>query len=74
MSWEPKIIHLPGTELTPEVVLHRTLTKKERIQAVTVVILWDDGTYDVDWSRQELRDLAMGAMTLTAHTERELFR
>ena len=45
-----KLRHLPGTALSPELVLHRTLEKLERIKSVVVVIQWDDDTFDVDWS------------------------
>lgn len=64
MSWIRKIFHLPGTRLTPEVVLHRTLTKVDHVEAVTVIIQWKDGTYAVDWSQQKVRDLCMASMVL----------
>lgn len=60
------IIHLPGTRLTPEVLLHRTLTKCARIKAVAVVIQWDDDTYDFDWSQQKINELCMAAILFHA--------
>ena len=54
-NWIPKILHLPGTKLTPEVVLHRTLTKLPHIKSVCIVIQWDDDSFDVDWSAQLFR-------------------
>ena len=45
-----KIYHMPGTKLTPEVVLARTLEKTPRIKAVAVMIIWDDDSVDSDWS------------------------
>lgn len=61
----PKIIHMPGTRLSPEVVLHRTLEKIEHIESVAVVIRWKvDDTYDVDWSQQKTSELCMSAMML----------
>jgi len=32
-SYEPKLVHLPGTKLTPQVTLQRTLDKLPRIKA-----------------------------------------
>ena len=47
--------------LTPEVVLIRTLRKKDRIRSVTVLMEWDDGSYDADWSKQKVSDLCFAA-------------
>lgn len=73
-AYNPPLVHLPGTRLSPEVLLHRTLNKKDRIKAVVVVIQWDDLTFDIDWSSMEMRDLCMGYMTLGAHVDKEVFR
>lgn len=67
-EYVPSLVHLPGTELTPEVVLHRTLNKLHRIRAVTVIIQWDDDTFDADWSQQKVSDLCMSAMYLDDKT------
>ena len=64
MGYEPRLVHLPGTTLTPEVVLHRTLQKLDRIKAVVVVIQWDDDTYAADWSQMRVSELCMAAMDL----------
>lgn len=61
-DYVPRLVHLPGTRLTPEVVLHRTLQKLDRIRAVTVIIQWDDCTFDVDWSQMKVSEAAMAAM------------
>lgn len=61
-----KLIHLPGTQLTPEVVLHRTLNKKDHIKSVTVIIQWDDDSFAVDWSEQTNSAFCMGATILQA--------
>jgi hypothetical protein len=37
-SYDPKLVHLPGTKLTPQVTLQRTLDKLPRIKAVVPVI------------------------------------
>ena len=63
-EYEPKLVHLPGTKLTPEVVLHRTLAKLDHIASVVVVIQWKDETFDTDWSQQKLSALCMGSMLL----------
>jgi hypothetical protein len=61
---ERKIIHLPGTVLSPEVVLHRTLGKLPRIKAVLVLMQWDDLSMSVDWSQMKMSELCMAAMTV----------
>ena len=60
-----KIIHLVGTRLSPEVVLHRTLNKLDRIKSVSIVIQWDDDSMDVDWSQQTVSTLCMGSMVFS---------
>lgn len=62
---DQKIVHLRGTPLTPDVVLHRTLQDVKKISAIAVVIKWDDDTYDVDWSRMTTSDLCMASMVLS---------
>jgi hypothetical protein len=58
------IEHLPGTRLTPEVVLHRTVDKLPRIKAVLVVIQWDDDTLSCDWSQMPVSTLCMASFVL----------
>jgi len=65
-----RIIHLPGTELTPQVVLHQTLELIANIKAVTIVIQWEDDTFELDWSRQQTNDFCMAAMLLHATATR----
>ncbi len=64
MNYDPPLVHLPGTRLTPEVTLHRTLNKLDRIKAVVVVVQWDDDTFDADWSQMKASELAMAALIL----------
>ena len=64
-EYVPKLVHLPGTRLSPEVVLHRTLAKLPRIKAVAVVITWDDDTIDTDWSQMKSSELAACSMVLS---------
>lgn len=67
-----KIHHLPGTRLTPEVVLHRTLEKVPRIESILVVVRWDDGTVDSDWSQMKMSDLAFMLMSIRHKYDRML--
>jgi len=67
MTYEPKLVHLPGTDLTPEVVLHRTLNKLPHLKAVAIVIQWDDDTFDADWSQMKVSELALAALILNQH-------
>ena len=64
-EYVPRLVHLPGTVLTPEVVLHRTLNKKDRIKAIVAVIQWDDDTFSADWSQMRVSELCMASMILT---------
>lgn len=59
-----KLAHLPGTRLSPEVVLHRTLNKLDRIKAVAVVIQWDDDSMACDWSQMPVSALHMAGYSL----------
>lgn len=63
-DYDPPLVHLPGTKLTPEVVLHRTLNKKARIKGVALVIQWDDDSFETDWSAMSIADFNMAARTL----------
>ena len=38
-EYDPPLVHLPGTVLTPEVVLHRTLNKVHRTVSYALVPL-----------------------------------
>lgn len=63
--YESKLVHLPGTDLSPDVVLHRTLDKIEHIKAVTIVIQWNEtDTFDVDWSQMKNSELWMASLVL----------
>ncbi len=53
-----KIVHLEGTDLSAEVVLHRTIEKLDRIKSVYILIEWDDESVDCDWSTQEISKIA----------------
>lgn len=65
-DYDPPIVHLPGTKLSPEVVLHRTLAKRDRIKAVIVAIQWDDDSFSVDWSMMQSSTFCFGATVVQA--------
>ena len=72
-DYEAKIVHLPGTKLSPEVVLHRTLQKVGRIKAVAIVIQWDDESYEMDWSLMKNCELCMASMVFHKNAENSIF-
>jgi len=74
MSYDPPLVHLPGTRLTPEVVLHRTMNKLEHIKAVVVIIQWDDETFSIDWSQMKVSDMAMSSVILNQTTTDVVFK
>lgn len=55
---------IPGTRISPSYILHRQIEQIERIQAVAIVIQWDDGTFDVARSAMPISNLCMAAMVL----------
>ena len=63
-KYSPRLVHLPGTKLSPEVVLHRTLEKLEHIRAVTIVIQWHNDEFDTEWSQMTVSELCMASIVL----------
>lgn len=61
-----KLAHLPGTDITPELVLARTLEKAKagHIKRVCVYIQWTDESTDFDWSTMKQSDLAFMAVAM----------
>jgi hypothetical protein len=59
------INHLPGTKLSPEVVLHRTLQHVDRIKSIVIIIDWDDDTVGIDYSQQKMSTLTYAEKMLT---------
>lgn len=74
MSYTPPLVHLPGTKLSPEVVLHRTLNKLKRIKNVVVIIQWDDDSMDIDWSEMKASELAMASLLLSQQATAQIVR
>lgn len=71
-AYEPKLVHLPGSKLTPEVVLHRTLNKLPRIKAIAIVILpGSSEMFGEDWQTvlRELFGPLTGAPSLRRFVE-----
>lgn len=73
-EYVPPLVTLPGAKVSPEVLLHRTLNKVGRIKAVTVVIQWDDDTFDMDWSSMKVSELCMAARVLSLEADKEIMR
>lgn len=72
-DYDPPLVHLPGTPLTPEVVLHRTLNKIARIKSVIVIMTWDDDSVSTDHSLQSAADMVFGAKILECEINRIVF-
>lgn len=73
-EYEPPLVSLPGTRLSPEVLLHRTLNKVGRMKAVTVIIQWDDDTFDCDWSSMKTSELCMAEKVFDEEVRKALCR
>lgn len=69
----PKLVHLPGSELTPEVVIHRTLDKLAHIKSVTITIQWKNDEIATDWSQMRVSELCMHALHLTEQVKKTMF-
>lgn len=66
------IRRMPGRRVTPDTVLAETLGKAKRIKAVAVVIQWNDGSFDTDWSNMRITSLATMAHMLEVEVHRLL--
>jgi hypothetical protein len=67
-----QVITMPGVAVSPEVVLHRTLQKLERVKAVVVVIMLDDDSMYCDWSSLKPSELAMASLVLDSTARNEI--
>lgn len=72
LGFKRTLHHFPGTKVTPELVLHRTLEKVPRIKGVVVAIIWDDGSINADWSSMKSSELLMAARVMSIKADREL--
>jgi hypothetical protein len=71
-DYKPKIVGFPGADISPEVLLHRTLGKLECIKAVTVVIQWDDDSFVCEWSSMKMSELCMASKMLSINIDEEI--
>ena len=71
-DYKPKLVSFPGSCLSPEVLLHRTMPKLDRIKAITVIIQWDDDTYACDWSSMRISELCMAEKVLSMETAKAI--
>lgn len=69
----PKLIHLPGTTVTPQLVLHRTLDKLDHIKAITIIIQWTNDEIATDWSQMRVSELCMASMHLSEQCKKTMF-
>lgn len=67
-----KIRRLPGARTSPDTVLHQTIEKLPRIKAVAMVIVWDDGSFDTDWSVMKATELCTAARLLGIRADQAL--
>jgi heme-degrading monooxygenase HmoA len=58
------IVRLPGTKLTPKILLAQTLEDADHIESVVVITKWKDDDTTVAWSRQEQQDVAFAVQIL----------
>ena len=62
--FKSKLTHMPGTALSPEVLLHQILDKAPGIKSVVIITQWEDGTFESDWSSMKVSDLCMASRIL----------
>ena len=72
-DYVPKLVHLPGTAVSPQLVLHRTLDKLAHIKAVTIIIQWNNDEIATDWSQMRVSELCMASMPLEEQCKRTMF-
>lgn len=71
-EYVPKIVSLPGSDVSPETALHRTLNKLEHIKSVVIIIQWNDGSFACDWSSMKVSELCMAEKVFSVGVEDEL--
>lgn len=69
-----KIAHLPGTDITPELVLARTLEKAKagHIKNVCIYVQWTDESVDFDYCTMKQSDLAFMTIAMLMETMDEM--
>ncbi len=66
------IERLPGTELTPKVLLAQLLEDADDFKSIIIIKEYKDGKWSTCWSRQFLRDIALGIMVLQDKLQYEM--
>ena len=69
-----KLSRLPGTGLSPEVLLHQILEDRDDIKSVVIVIEWKDTKRSVAWSDMRVSETCMSARVLDHCVGKELDR
>ena len=67
-----KLSRLPGTGLSPEVLLYQILEDRDEIKAVTVIVEWKDTKRSIAWSDMKLSETCMSLKVLDDAISREL--
>ncbi len=69
-----KIVRMPGPiALSPTTVLAQTLEKAPAIKGIALVIMWEDGSVDTDWSKMRVSDLVFMAQRLACEANEQAF-
>ena len=67
-----KLSRLPGTGLSPEVLLHQILEDRDNIKAVTIVVEWKDTKRSVAWSDMPFSEACTSSKVLDYCMSKEL--
>jgi hypothetical protein len=59
--------------LSPSTVLAQTLEKAPEIKAIAIVIMWEDGSVDTDWSKMRVSDFVFLAQRLSHEANDQAF-
>ena len=68
------IIHLPGTRLTPEVLLRQFLNKIDNIESVVILCQDKKGMFESSWSQMTLRELSFALLTFDEDVRKAMYK
>ena len=72
MTATPKLAILPGTAISPEVLLAQSLERAGEFESILIVSKGKDGTFRCGWSRMTTSDLCFAARVLDRDIDREM--
>lgn len=67
------IVQLPGTNLTPETLLHQLLENKNNLKAVIIVQLDNEGSVNVSWSNMKTDSMTYMMKIAEMETDRVIY-